>query len=221
MQDFPGNSAKARVRSEGPQPSGRPERIERITSAEADRRKVGVGRRFKETVIHGDARMAADYALTDIIIPAIRDLMFDAIQGSLDRWIYGESRRGFRRGGGGFSQTPTYPNGAPRVDYGSYSSGRPPTSSPRMLSRQSRTRHDFDEIVIYSRAEAEEVLERMYEFIERYGMVTVYELYAMTGIAASHTDHKWGWTSLRNAKIIRQRNGGFLLDLPEPEALSA
>jgi hypothetical protein len=47
------------------------------------------------------------------------------------------------------------------------------------------------------------------------------ELYEMTGIASTHTDRKWGWTSLPGAKVVRLRTGGFLLDLPEPEALGA
>lgn len=218
MQDFPANSAKARMRSESSEQDEPPEKIERVTSAEASRRKRGVGRQFKETFIGGDARMAADYALTDIVIPAIRDLMFDAFQGGLDRLIYGESRRGARRGGAS-----SYSN-VGHVNYQgmSTSTQRPPTSTgTRMLSRRSRARQDFDEIVIPSRAEAEEVLDRMFEFLSRYGKVTVSELYEMTGIASSHTDHKWGWTVLGGAKVVRLRTGGFLLDLPEPEALRA
>ena len=216
MQDFPANSAKARARSESPQSEERPEKIERVTSAEAGRRKRGVGRQFKETFIGGDARTAADYALVEIVIPAIRDLLFNAVQGSLDRWIYGDTRRGIHRGGSSSYSTVGH------VDYAGMNPSSQRSSTPsrtRMLSRRSRERQDFDEIVIPSRAEAEEVLDRMFEFLSRYGMVTVAELYGMTGISSSHTDQKWGWTSLGGAKVVRLRTGGFLLDLPEPEAL--
>lgn len=214
MHDFPPNSAKARARSEGPPPTERPEKIERITSAEASRRKRGLGRQFKETFIGGTARGAIDYVVADIIIPEIRDLVFDAFQGGLDRLIYGDSRRS-RRGG---PPTSSYSN-LGHVNYQGISSNRPPTSSTRTLSRQSRARQNFDEIVIPSRAEAEEVLDRMFEFLSRYGQVTVSDLYEMTGISSSHTDQKWGWTTLPGAKVVRLRTGGFLLDLPEPEAL--
>jgi hypothetical protein len=216
MQDFPANSAKARARSEPPT-QGPPERIERVTSAEASRRKRGLGRQFKDTFIGGNARMAADYAMTDIVIPAIRDLMFDAIQGSLDRWIYGDSRRP-RRGG---PPSSSYSGIGPHVDYRGLSMNRPTPSTTRMLSRRSRARQDFDEIIISSRAEAQEVLDLMFEFLSRYGVVRVSELYEMTGIASSHTDHKWGWTSLAGAKLGRLRDGRFVLDLPEPESLHA
>lgn len=89
-----------------------------------------------------------------------------------------------------------------------------------MLSRQARVRHDFDEIVIPSRAEANEVLDQMFEFLSRYGVVKVFELYEMVGIRPDHTDHKWGWTSLPGAQVRTVKGGrGYLLDLPEPQPL--
>jgi len=216
MQEFPANSAKARARSEGPPQDVGPDRIERITSAEADRRRKGVGRRFKEIFIAGDPRSAVDFALTEIVIPEIRDVVYNAIQGGFDRWIYGEGRRSRRYG-----NQSVYSDNPPRTNYQSYSTTRPPTSSgTRMLSRQARVRHDFDEIVISSRAEATEVLDQMFEFLSRFGVVKVSELYDMVGIRSDHTDHKWGWTSLPGAQVRPMKGGkGYLLDLPEPQSL--
>lgn len=213
MQDFPANSAKARARSEGPKLSEQPEKIERITSADAIQRKRGLGRQFKDTFIEGSARMAFDYMVTDIVVPAVRDLLFDALQGGLDRVIYGESR--IRRGR---SSPSSYPTSTAHVDYRGISSNRAPQTA-RTLSQQSRARHDFGEIVLQSRQDAEDVIDRMFDVLARYGSVPVSTLYALTGIQASHTDEKWGWTSLAGAKAARQRNGGFLLDLPDPEPL--
>jgi len=51
-------------------------------------------------------------------------------------------------------------------------------------------------------------------------MVTVADLYELTGIASSHTDNKWGWTELRGARAVRTRDGHFLLDLPDPQPLT-
>lgn len=214
MSDFPANSAKARARSEGPSPNGPPERIERVTSAEASRRKRGVGKHFKDTFIGGTARGAMDYVVTDVVVPTIRDLLFESFQSGMERWVYGESR--IRRG----VRPPTDKYSA-HVNYQGMStspSNRPPTST-RMISNQSKVRQTFDEIVIPSRSEAEEVLDRMFEFLSRYGVVKVAELYEMVGIRSDHTDHTWGWTSLGGAKVARLRSGGYLLDLPEPQSL--
>lgn len=215
MQDYPPNSAKARARAEGLPQDERPERIERVTSAEAVRRKRGLGRQFRETFIGGTARGAWDYMLVDVVIPAIQDTLIDAFQGGIERLIKGESRR-YRR----YSSSPYSQVGHVNYQGMSTTMNRPPTSSgTRMLSRQARARHDFGEIVIGSRTEANEVIDRMYEFLDRYGVVRVSELYEMTDIPTSHTDQKWGWTSLSGAKARRLRTGGFMLDLPEPQPL--
>jgi len=209
MRDFPSNSQRVREGSEGP--SQEPRRVEQVTSAEAERRKVGLGRKFKGAFINGTARGAGEYMIAEVIVPAIRDTMIDALQGGIERFFNGEGR--IRRTG----HTSGYPGQGPQVNYSAMSMGKPPTS--RTLSQQSRARHDFGEIVIHNRAEAEEVLDRMYEELSRYGQVTVAVLYELTGIAGSHTDHKWGWTSLRGAKLDRVRSGGYLLNLPEPQPL--
>jgi hypothetical protein len=60
----------------------------------------------------------------------------------------------------------------------------------------------------------------MYDYMSRFGTVSVAHLYELTGIQSSHTDMKWGWDELRGSRVVPQRNGGgYLLDLPEPEPL--
>lgn len=208
MEDFPANSQKARARPE------EPKHIERVTSAEAVRRKKGLGRQFKETFIGGSARTAFEYMLMEVIIPSAKDMMAEAMQSGIEKLIYGDSRP--RR------SAPSSYSSVGHVNYQRISApnrnDKPP--APRMLSRRSRSRQDFDEIVIPSRQEAEDVIERMFDILSRFGTVTVSDLYELTGIQSSHTDHKWGWTELRGAKATRLRSGGFLLDLPEPEPVN-
>lgn len=212
MQDFPGNSRKAQERSDGPRQEERP-KIEQVTSATAERRKPGLGRKFRDTFISGTARGAAEYVITDVLVPTIRDLLFEGVQSGFEKWVYGESR--VRRGGGSMSSGYS---SVGHVNYAGMSSNKPSTT--RSLSQSARARHDFGEIVIHNRQEAEEVLDRLYEELSRYGQVNVAVLYELTGIQSSHADHNWGWNSLRGAKIARlPRSGGWLLDLPEPEPL--
>lgn len=206
MHEFPANSARVK-RGEGPPQQDEP--IERVTSGEAVQRKRGLGRQFKRTFINGTARGAAEYVVADVVVPTVRDLIFEAFQSGLERLVYGESR--IRRSGGS-----SYPS-VGHVNYQGISSNKPPAS--RVLSQRSRARHDFGEIRIQSRQEAEEVIERMFDILSRYGQVTVADLYALTGIQSSHTDVKWGWSALRGAKVASLRGGGYLLDLPTPESL--
>lgn len=208
MQDFPANSSKAKAT----QPK---EKIERVTSAETVRRKRGLGRQFKETFIAGDARSSMEYVVFSVLIPSAKDMLFDAVESGLQRYFFGNDAKTRRSGSsGGYS-------GLGHVAYNrAYNNqSAPKKDEPRLISRRSRARHDFGELVIPSRQEAEEVLDRMFDLLSRYGEVSVADLYELTGIQSTHTDMKWGWTELRGAKALRVREGGFLLDLPEPEAL--
>jgi hypothetical protein len=86
------------------------------------------------------------------------------------------------------------------------------------MSQRGRAKHDFDEIVLDQRAEAEEVIDRLYDVVNKYEQATVADLYDLVGLSSTHTDHKWGWTDLRGAGVSRIRDG-YLLDLPDPEPL--
>jgi hypothetical protein len=72
--------------------------------------------------------------------------------------------------------------------------------------------------VLDQRAEAEEVIDRLFDVVSRYGSASVADLYELVGLDSTHTDHKWGWEELTGAGVSRIR-GGYLLDLPEPEPL--
>lgn len=208
MQDFPPNSQKAKA-TEAPRVPLKP-----VTSAETRERKGGLGRKFKQTFFAGNSRDVFGYMVEDVVVPSIRDMFRDALQGGIDRLFYGDRSTGRRR-----TSSPLTSQPLGHVNYGGTPTRATAQSQPRTISRQARARHNLDELVIPSRQEAEAVLDQMYEQLSRYGMVSVADLYELTGIRSEHTDMKWGWTNLRGAKAVRLRQGGVLLDLPEPEPL--
>ena len=68
--------------------------------------------------------------------------------------------------------------------------------------------------MIDSRGEAEEVLARMDELISTYGIVTVADFYDMCGITCDYTANKYGWTNIRNAQVVRVRDG-YMIKMPK------
>lgn len=208
MDQFPPNTKSGRV------PPSEPKKVERVTSTEATRRPKGLGRRFKETFIGGDMKGAIQHSMMEVVVPAIQDTLIDAFQDGIERLIRGDGHRP-RRG------VPRNYGDVGHVNYQGMVTRGPVRSSsqpPRMLSRQSRARGSFDELVIPSRQEANEVIDQMFDILSRYGQVSVADLFALTGVQSTHTDVKWGWTQLHGAKATPlRRGGGFLLDLPEPE----
>lgn len=204
MEQFPPNSHKAEKR-------GSDKQVKQVTSTDAVRRKKPLGKQFSQTFIGGDAHTAMQYMLFNVLIPAAKEALVEAASSGFEKLIYGETRpkRG-RPGMGGPSSGP--------LGYVSYNRSQEGSQPPqqKMLSKRSRTRHDFDDIVINSRQEAEEVIDRLFDLISKYDTATVADLYELTGLESSHTDHKWGWGDLRGATIGRVRGGGYLLNLPEP-----
>lgn len=187
--------------------------VERVTSGDVVRKKKSLRKQFSETFVAGDMKTAVRYVMFDVLLPAAKDMVVEAGSAGIEKLIFGDSRR--RRGASAPQSGPTG-----YVSYNRYSG--PMTSglnaAQRVMSRQGRARHDFDEIVLDQRVEAEEVIDRLFDLVSRYESATVADLYELVGLASSHTDHKWGWTDLRGAGVSRIRDG-YLLDLPDPEPL--
>jgi hypothetical protein len=87
MQDFPPNSHRAKEAA-----AEEPKRVERVTSGEAVRRKRGLGKQFKGVFINGDAKSALNYMAVEVIVPAARDTLIDALQGGIEKLIYGDTK---------------------------------------------------------------------------------------------------------------------------------
>ena len=73
--------------------------------------------------------------------------------------------------------------------------------------------YSYDDIILSTRGEAEDVLTRMDELMDKYGLVRVADLYDLVGITGNYTDNKYGWTNIRNAKITRLRDG-YMIEMP-------
>jgi hypothetical protein len=174
---------------------------------DAIRRKKPIRKKFSEVFIAGSAKTAIGYALWEVLLPAAKDTVVEVITQGVEKLFFGESRRR------GSLPPPSGPTGY--VSYDRYSMRHRMSSPQRVISRQARARHDFDEIVLEGRTEAEEVIDRLYEVISRYESATVADLYQLVGLSSNHTDHKWGWTDIRGAGVSRTRDG-YILDLPEP-----
>lgn len=206
MEQFPPNSRKSQAPPET-------KRVEQVTSATAVRRRRPLGKQFRHTFFGGDAKTAAEYMVFEVLIPSAKEALVEAMSSGFERLVYGDRRP--RRPG---------PRGLGHFSYNQVSQqqrrpdDRPP--GPMQMSRQSRARHDFGQIVLQSRQEAEEVIDRLFDLVSKFGEASVSDLYELTGIASSHVDKRWGWTNLRGASVGRVRGGGYVLDLPEPETLT-
>lgn len=175
----------------------------------AVRRKQPMSKRVFGSLIQGDASSVFRYILEDVALPAAKDMLTSMVSEGIERMVYGDSRSSTRRSTGRPSGTGGY------INYNRMTV--PPRSEPRTgMSRTARSQHEFDEIVIPSRPQADDVLVRLEDLIDRYKVATVSDLYELVGESSSFADEKWGWTDIRDARVKRVRDG-YLLEMPRPE----
>lgn len=208
MEQYPSNSQKKKPPTERTAPEV-PD-IEPVVTSQVSRRKKPLGRRLRETFVGGDAQSVGGFVLMDVVVPAIKHLIVDSGEEMLRRIILGdEAPRQRRRSARSRRDDDSFFN------YGGVSSRR--REEPRReMSRSSRSRFDFDDIILDRRVEADEVLDQMYNLLEKYELVTVANLYQLVNVEPTPTDARWGWDNLAGSGVVRTRTGGYLLDLPEP-----
>ena len=210
MDEYPSNSHKGKMPV--PKKQEKP-KIEKVVAGEVLRRKKPLGKRIAETFGAADMRSVGGFVLIDVMLPAAKDMVADAISQGIERMLFGEARSTSRR------PHKQYSNGG-YVSYNRYapSNRETPPFRTQGPSRRARASHDFDEIILETRVEAEEVIDMLFTLIERYQSATVADLYELVGVQGAYTDDKWGWVDIRGAGITRVRNG-YLLDLPRPKPL--
>lgn len=212
MEDYQGNAKKDKEPKKG-----KPEKkIEKVISGDVTIQKKSLARKFRDMIIEADMRSVGHYLFTEVLIPAFKGVVSDAMNKGTDRVLYGERRRGGYGIGGG---------GGPRVTYNNpINRGNTPRDGDRSryTERPSITRGAVrarDEFILSSKDEAELVLERMTDVIDSYDSVSVADMNEMVGLSFTPIDNKWGWVSLADAQI-RQIREGFVIDLPQPEVLN-
>ncbi len=173
-------------------------RVEKVIHGKVKVRPKSGLHKLTDVFISEDAANVKSYIVMDVLVPAVKKAISDIVRDGIDMILYGESK-------GRSSSSSSY------VSYRDYSR----RDEDRFRDRdRDRRGYNHDDIVLESRGEAEEVITRMDELIETYGVVSVADLYDLVGKTCEYTDNKYGWTNVRNAEPIRVRDG-WMLRLPK------
>lgn len=152
-----------------------------------------------KSVIQGSITDAIANAITDLIIPAGRDLLFNVVTSVSQTLIYGESDQ------------PSVSNRVNRIPYSSISNynrmGRP-TSHVQKVRQLPE-----DGFIFERKSDADAALEHLHEACDTFGVVSVQALYEICEQTAPYTANKYGWMNLDDARVERTRDG-YILKLP-------
>lgn len=193
-ENLPDNSHKARSEKKEKELQTQPEkRVEKVIKGKAKVKKNEM-RKLTDVFISEDVSNVKNYIFMDVIVPAVKKAIYDLVVGTLDMSLYGG------RGGGG--KRPT----ADKVSYRDYNSVSR-RDERTYNSNRTASGYSYDDIVVDTRGEAETVLMRMDEIMEEYESVRVADLYDLVGVTGNYTDNNYGWTNIRNAEVIKVRDG--------------
>ena len=195
MNDYKPNSNRFKEEQKEQAQEKRAEKV--VTGKVIAKKKSGLSK-IADEFISEDAKNIKSYVVGEVLIPSAKKIISEVVTNVVDMILYGGSRGGTRR------------STADRVSYTSYS------SRDNRNYRDTRSYgggYSYDDITLATRAEAEDVLLRMDEIMEQYGLVRVLDFYDLVGVTGNYTDNKYGWLNIRSAEIVRVRDG-YKIKLP-------
>lgn len=220
VDEFPSNSRGIPTAKKVVEEKKAPEKnIQKVVSGEVIQRKPSMIKRIRGVFLGGDSQSVKDYVILEVLVPALKDTIADAVTGGIERMVFGDNARPGRRNRG-TNYGPQNPN---QFNYAGISARNQVVGGtrpgPRMLSPQAQVTHTFDEVIYPSRSDAEAVLAQMFDLLDQFEVVTVSDFLELSGISGQFTDHRFGWDDLRDVRAHRTRGGGYILGLPDTKPL--
>lgn len=176
------------------------------------KRKSSIFRSVKDEFISEDADNMGSYLIYDILFPALRDLVNDICHGAIDAAFGGGGRRSYR------SRSSRNYGGGSYISYNRYYDDRDRRKRDRDDERYEYRRRgrNFEDFIFEYREDAEDVLDRMCDYLEEYPAVPVAYFYDLSGmtVPGDFTAEDWGWTNLAGVRV-RKVSGGYVIDLPK------
>lgn len=218
--DYQSKSQNASSESNEP-----PEKLEKVIVGQAQIPKKTLGQKFKETFLDvGFIKNVAKNAYSTVLVPNARNLAFDVGREILGGMIYksGNPSR-FLDPQSLVSRFTTYNMPV------NYQQGGLPQNLGGMIPTQALPQANVprraqgpqtESILIPTEVEAELVMERMNEHVEKHNFVTVGNLLELAGMATTPTDFNWGWVYLGDAKITHTRDG-YMMTFSKSQPLSS
>lgn len=203
MEDYKPNSHKFK---ESQQQLQETQKVKKVTSGVVKTKKKSEVSNLKSIFISEDIRNVGEYILTDVIIPAVKNALSDTVSNGINMLLYGDAGRNRK-------------SSAPKISYSQYYTDR--NVGGAVVNRNAaRTGWDYDEIAFESRGDAERVLTELDEAIDRYGVISVGDLYNAAGVTTdNYAVNKYGWTNIRSAEVIRARDG-YVIKMPKASPLN-
>lgn len=200
MEDYKANSHKAKAEQMEER-----KKLEPVVKGKVTKKKQSAARKLTDTFVSEDIHNVKSYVIMDVLIPAAKKAISDIVTNGIDMILYGETGKSRKRSNSDY------------ISYNRYSDRN--RDRDDRYSDRTRSGYSYDDIVLETRGEAMDVIERMDEIIDTYGVVSVADMYDLVDVSSNYTDNKYGWTNLRNAEPVRVRDG-YIIRLPKAKPIN-
>ena len=203
MDNYKSNSFKSKQTPLAPAEEPAKAKTEKVIRGTAKVKKKNEVQKLASSIISEDVSNVTNYIFKDVLIPSIKDALYDIVVNGAKMMLFGENAGPSSRRSGSTNS---------RVSYRSYyDNGR--QSSGNSIPKKSG--YDFDPIIFDNRGDAEYTLDKMHDIVNsEYQVVSVMDMYCAAGIDCPYTYDSYGWTSLAGAEIIKVRDG-WMIKLPK------
>lgn len=201
-------------------PEEKPEKreIKSVVKSGVTAKKQSLGNKIKSTFVTENGKDIKGYVIFDVVLPYLKDTLYDAVTGALKMILFGDTNANPRRsrerdrGKSYWSYTNIYNDRDRRpINYSD-------STNLTRVSYKKEAAMDFTDFVFDSRADAENVLGELSDLTIDYGVATVSDLYDLVGMDHEYTTDNYGWTDLSKAYISRERYG-YVINLPRPKGI--
>lgn len=172
-------------------------KVEKVVKGPIKTRKKPLGKKFLETFINDDLEDIKSYVFFDVIVPTVKDTVLEMVR----MLLYGGEKASNKK------EKPYS-----RVSYSSYYDRDERKAKARGTGKATK---EFYDIILDSRAEAEEVLDSLRDIVDQYGQASLADYHDLCGVTGSYTDNRYGWTDLTHVSISYIRGQGYIVDLPK------
>lgn len=187
------------------------EHKKQVTTGKVTVKKKSEGRRLLETFFEGDVKQVGKSVWEDLLVPAVKDMLYGAFDQAFRGMIYRDYN------GRGRDRDRYDRLGSRREDFTRYSDRN--RRSERVRDDREDV-YDYGELFYERREDAENAKLEIYDLLDRYGTATVGHLYEASGLKVRQTDFNYGWRNRDRREIyVESCRGGYLLKTPRPKAL--
>lgn len=181
-----------------------------VISGKATIKKKNIFQKFRNALVREDSKSIGEYIVEDVVIPMVI--------GGIQKTLHSVVDAYFNKGGTGTGYTYGQTGWKPpisMISYGDFYNKNKQQAQP--VAREAMS--DFGDIIVPTKADADEVICQMDELISKFTQASILDLLDLIGETGPTTLNRYGWTDFSAARAVRMMDGTYKIVTPRAELL--